>query len=382
VVTCDEVMELMQRDLDGDLNHEEHRLMSDHLEACPECADMMERLQQIDQDLANLPKVTPAFSLVDSILPRLELLDVSAASGGLTEERQRPDAAASEMHLVSSALPQGELGRSARPWYRRGKYARIGGLTAAAVMLGILIVNGLPKSLEDTANRASRESAASGPAEMSLMAETSEADSGVMDIAAGKEAPKADRVSDQQTGIASPKSNPVSNENTAERSDNGRLNATESSGSGHEPIGKDGGASNKAAPNAEAPPEGPDKSGAFYGITGGPAATAHDSEGDGNDEYRIMISVFEEPAIVASLASEAGDLIAHVQRMPEDDVTTVVVRDRAGDTVFASNQLWEAEARVRLVAWEDGVLTYTVSMETGVQTFTIDAEATSETDVK
>ncbi|HZG78386.1 MAG TPA: zf-HC2 domain-containing protein, partial [Paenibacillus sp.] len=74
-MTCEEVMELMQRHLDGDLNSEEQKRLSEHLDACEDCADMMERLQRVDEDLANLPKGTPAYSLVDGILPRLAQID-------------------------------------------------------------------------------------------------------------------------------------------------------------------------------------------------------------------------------------------------------------------------------------------------------------------
>ncbi|MFD0672134.1 zf-HC2 domain-containing protein [Cohnella sp. GCM10027633] len=79
-MNCQEVMELMQRHIDGDLNQQETSLMTDHVGRCPECAAMLDRLRRLSNELAQLPRVMPRFSLVDAIMPELNKLD---------EERKR-----------------------------------------------------------------------------------------------------------------------------------------------------------------------------------------------------------------------------------------------------------------------------------------------------
>ncbi|MCF6092874.1 zf-HC2 domain-containing protein [Microaerobacter geothermalis] len=71
-MTCDEVMELIQRDLDRDLYDEEKILLSSHLATCPDCSKIYDRMKGLSDRLEQLPRVTPAYSLVDKILPELE----------------------------------------------------------------------------------------------------------------------------------------------------------------------------------------------------------------------------------------------------------------------------------------------------------------------
>lgn len=65
----------MQRALDNDLEDFEHVALTKHLLACPTCAAKYERLKQLSLDLQQLPKISPPFSIVDSIMPRLEQID-------------------------------------------------------------------------------------------------------------------------------------------------------------------------------------------------------------------------------------------------------------------------------------------------------------------
>lgn len=78
-MNCDEVMEAMQRDLDGDLTAEERQRMQIHLLNCPDCVSLYERLRRLSSQLENLPKVEPPFSLVDALLPRLEAMPLPTA---------------------------------------------------------------------------------------------------------------------------------------------------------------------------------------------------------------------------------------------------------------------------------------------------------------
>lgn len=115
---CSEVMELMQRYLDHDLAESEQQTMVSHLNKCPVCAAMSDRLQRISDELEQLPAVTPPYSIVDSILPRLEAI------------------------LVTGGSPAPAVPIQAPKWFGRkaGRFAAWG-TTAAAVALGILLVS-------------------------------------------------------------------------------------------------------------------------------------------------------------------------------------------------------------------------------------------------
>ncbi|MDQ1912883.1 zf-HC2 domain-containing protein [Paenibacillus sp. GD4] len=80
---CQEVIELMQRYLDQDLDETEYRRMLLHVQGCAACSELFERLVNLSQELESLPKVTPPVSLVDSIMPRLQLIDAGEASGAV-----------------------------------------------------------------------------------------------------------------------------------------------------------------------------------------------------------------------------------------------------------------------------------------------------------
>lgn len=116
-MNCQEVMELMQRQMDGDLDQHETSLMMDHVARCPECAAMLARLQSLNDRLTQLPRVEPKFSLVDAILPQLDRLD---------EERLSASAASGTTRV---AAPPVRSERPNRGWMR--------GLTGA-VALGVV----------------------------------------------------------------------------------------------------------------------------------------------------------------------------------------------------------------------------------------------------
>jgi hypothetical protein len=121
---CQEVMELMQRYVDGDLNQQETSLMQDHTAQCPDCAAMLVRLQKLSSELEQLPRVSPRFSIVDSILPELERLHAAGATAG-----------ESEPSVQASASPAST--RSARP--ARNVFRKISGVVAAGVIVGLLL---------------------------------------------------------------------------------------------------------------------------------------------------------------------------------------------------------------------------------------------------
>jgi hypothetical protein len=121
-MTCQEVNELMQRHLDRELTPTEETVLRSHMLECPECAAMWERLELLNEELVQLPKVAPAISLVDAILPRLAEIDRLAAGSG--------------DHHESTVLS------NRRSWFKRIPWAAAGGVVAAGIVLGLFITNG------------------------------------------------------------------------------------------------------------------------------------------------------------------------------------------------------------------------------------------------
>lgn len=147
-MNCQEVMELMQRELDHDLDDSEQAAMKAHLQQCPECAEMFVRLQRLSQELANLPKVTPPFSLVDSILP--QLAEVDRAGEGPIAAAAVPAPKTEHANAPAAQLPSE---RSVRSRTMR-RWATASGVVAAGLLM-VLVINqldgGMGKVADDTA---------------------------------------------------------------------------------------------------------------------------------------------------------------------------------------------------------------------------------------
>lgn len=121
-MNCQEVMELMQRHVDNDLDDEETSRMTDHVGHCPECAAMLEKLLVLSKGLEQLPRVVPPYSLVDAILPELGKLDAAGA----------------EMKGYSDISPRSRrVERKRRTWI-----GRVSGVVALGVVVGLLLING------------------------------------------------------------------------------------------------------------------------------------------------------------------------------------------------------------------------------------------------
>jgi anti-sigma factor RsiW len=382
----------MQRHLDGDLNSEEQKRLSEHLDACGDCTDMMERLQRVDQDLASLPKVTPAYSLVDAILPRLAQID-----------------AASESTSAQELPPRVSADRSRRPWYARGAFARYGGLAAAAAVLGVLVVNGLTDSFKDNANTA-QESAASGAgaAEARLMTtmeapmEMSAADASAKDHAApaaetptSEEPTPATEPIDPNASVSSP---PQSNAGGPKNDGNGDVGIAEVP------------QQTPKAPSSEPQPAGGEaqgfEGGGAQGLTGGGSgetegtanvaetptdvAEAPPTSGEGSNygitaDPALEDGIHDKGAIrekaPPALLSEDGAYSATVERKA-DGTQFIVVNELEGDADYASAYEWAAETKLELVGWEGATLTYTaIAPEGGVRTLRIDAASATETEI-
>lgn len=143
---CQEVIELMHRYLDHDLDESEAEGLTRHVQQCSSCAEMFERLKHLSGELESLPKVMPAFSLVDAILPRLELIDRAAA-----------DATAVESPII--AAPPAPAIPSKRRWTDRISWRIASGVVAAGFIFGLFIVMNQPKTVDDASEEAKFDSA-------------------------------------------------------------------------------------------------------------------------------------------------------------------------------------------------------------------------------
>lgn len=122
-----EVMELMNRYLDGDLDERELERLERHLAQSPEAAAMFERLKRLHLQLEQLPAVTPPSSIVDAILPRLEQIgageeeaaakDAPSRRKGRARPKRAWTGAAVAVLVLAVALPSGIgfLNRQAAP---------------------------------------------------------------------------------------------------------------------------------------------------------------------------------------------------------------------------------------------------------------------------
>jgi hypothetical protein len=127
-MTCQEVIEYMNRQLDDDLNEHEYEILMKHTRHCPDCAAMFERLKKLSEELGNLPQVMPRFSLVDAILPKLEFM----------EPIRLPEAAAVEIPAVN--IPSQQSNRRAKARHQL-RFRAISGIIAASVAAGLFLVS-------------------------------------------------------------------------------------------------------------------------------------------------------------------------------------------------------------------------------------------------
>lgn len=138
-----EAMDLLQRQLDGDLTLEEQIVLEEHLRADSELHLLRQRLQRVSAELHHLPRVTPPFSLVDAILPKLEAVN-GPASLENTEKIAQSQASESEKP-TSLDSTQPLLSRKRLPiWLAKSAI----GTVAACLLFGMFSAFGAWKTKE------------------------------------------------------------------------------------------------------------------------------------------------------------------------------------------------------------------------------------------
>ncbi len=126
-MTDQEVNEYMHRFLDDDLSEDEAELLLEHLKQSPVSEAMFNRLVQLNDDLQQLPKVTPPISIVDAIIPQLE-------REGLWDQ---PIAAAGGQELHENWAGMDEPGRRNIRKRTRDMMKWIGGVAVAGLALTV-----------------------------------------------------------------------------------------------------------------------------------------------------------------------------------------------------------------------------------------------------
>ncbi|MFG0213690.1 anti-sigma factor family protein [Brevibacillus porteri] len=141
-MTNEEIFELMQRDLDGDLLESEQQLLQRLIQKDAELQLMYNRLKDVSQQLEHLPPVVPPFSIVDSILPKLES---AAAKPVAVKSTVNEDILPTlEVKRESSSLPESKKWKRMKVWM-----ASLGSTAvAASLLVGMLFSGGDGKKNE------------------------------------------------------------------------------------------------------------------------------------------------------------------------------------------------------------------------------------------
>ncbi|GMK41375.1 hypothetical protein PCCS19_44310 [Paenibacillus sp. CCS19] len=164
-MNCQEVMAYMQRQLDHDLEDHEAEVLFAHIRHCSDCADTFERLKRLSLELESLPKVVPAFSLVDAIMPQLDQL-VPEISAAVAE----PDQPA-ESGVTSRRTSRKREGG----WLRNVSWTAIGGVVTAGIVVGLVLVLANPITPSKSDDSAELKSAEMSTATADTSASSTEA---------------------------------------------------------------------------------------------------------------------------------------------------------------------------------------------------------------
>jgi hypothetical protein len=135
-MNCEHAIELMQRYVDNDLSEQENLVLNAHLRDCPSCALSFDRLQALHEQLLQLPKIKPRYSIVDSILPKLLEMD------GQTLENEREESASldADEPRMSPSEPVSEPARTRR-YFGYVSWKLTGAVAAAACAVLFFIWN-------------------------------------------------------------------------------------------------------------------------------------------------------------------------------------------------------------------------------------------------
>ncbi|OPH58624.1 hypothetical protein BC351_22715 [Paenibacillus ferrarius] len=404
-MNCQEVMEFMQRQLDGDLDVQEEDELHAHLARCLDCAQMFERLQKLSDELTQLPKVVPPYSLVDAIMPQLAELDRQHDAASITDKVAVIGTSTSQTAPgQTSKLPRTRRIGSQFSW----KFA--GGIVAAGLILGFFVFNlnhpvldnadGLmqPQSKSesrsagqggagDLGNKAAANSMAVQP---SSSPESKPEGTPTPTQEATSDAPKTERKADDAAGAGTAPQATTSakleeplaiSKDTLKGSDQVPVapsttepermkdpNTVKDSvinpvpGATNPPVQRDTSAKHDDAKAANQAKAGEQKT-----------APLEKKSEESSDSFGIQ-SFYVAPPAVTSLKSASEVYLAVVEEQH------VVIRNSATKAVvFESKHIWQTGDQISLLEWsKDDILFYQTQSGDNLQSFRIDLKAKTE----
>lgn len=404
-MNCQEVIELMQRQLDQDLDADEEHLLRSHLKDCLDCALMFERLQLLSEELTKLPKVAPPYSLVDAILPRLSEMDTQAAAS----DHDVVVAPASTAKLPGAEAPK------KLPWtHRFGSYVSwklAGGVVAAGLAIGTIMVGMEPSSSRNAdgllqPSSASKESAAStaqsaNDAKPAAPASSNDAGISSMQVMDQSVSYKAAPASGTSTPAATPvpevkastsglgggevqrvapvpaeepqqQAGPKETSKPLEAADSRpeQVNTQELTPSSH-PVASLEPKDTKTINKGTAVEEPPANSEAL--------ADKPVNKAKVNEEKNGMFGIMAMPSASPDMGVEEA-LSGPLYTALVDQHKVVIRNTKTNDVIFTSSKVWTDADTIVLVSWsEDNKLTYQVKI--GEQTHTYVIELSTQTEI-
>lgn len=399
-MNCQEVMEFMQRQLDGDLDAKEEDELHAHLMHCLDCAQMFERLQRLSDELTQLPKVIPPYSLVDAIMPQLADIDRHAAAS-ITDK-----VAAFGTHANQTASVQPPK----LPWTRRlgsqfsWKFA--GGVVAAGLILGFFAFN-LQNPVRENADSLLQPKAKDKQS-AAQMQSTAASDSNAAQDAVKKKA--ADGADAKQVAPNAPAAESFGQEKdkpdaTAgnglvgpQATTDAKLEDPQTLSSSGTTKGTDGlrqapSTSEPERLKVQGPAETNEKKESDPVSTNPPAGS--ETSNKLPEEQKVLKTTEPTPTPAAKKGGETSDVggiysLTAPSANPLKSTTGVlealveeqhvVIRNSSTkEVVFASKQVWKSGDLITLVEWsKDDKLFYQVQSEGSLHTFLIDLNAKEE----
>jgi hypothetical protein len=398
-MNCQEVIEFMQRQLDEDLDAQEEAQLADHLKHCSECQEMYQRLKQLSSDLTNLPKVVPAYSLVDAILPKLVEIDMQNPANSPSNPNTNYIPTAQQ----PLSIPRTRRFGSSFSW----KVA--GGVIAAGLVLGIFLFQTNNSRLDQAqALFAPRNNGQTAPtAAGSQTADSSKKSENIDKFNSptpkeSRPAASAQNQSDNSPLSGSnsaaprateksvqPSQKPMSQDNTAVKPDQ-KGNA-----------GAPGTDKSSAAPTASSAPSAAPTATASAATKGQESSASQASEPPPIAASPKAATVQPSPAAAGAspapdqgVANKAGNSTMSIAAlMPEETLRSkdgkylaaieqhkVTIKNQdSQDIIFSSERVWSEKDKVTFLTWsEDGKLTYQVVNDTSTQNFEINVVLKSE----
>ncbi|MGM0880679.1 MAG: anti-sigma factor family protein [Bacillota bacterium] len=343
-MNCQEVMELMQRQLDDDLDESEREVLINHTRHCPDCAAMFERLKLLSAELTSLPKVVPSYSLVDAIMPQLERIELFG----------QPEAAA---EASSSSITESiEVTPRRVKRDRRWPSMRVmGGVIAAGIVAGLFLVT---YKLDLSPDFASSNSAANESAS-------------AMDTAAEAPQELAMKITVEDGAAASEVGTEAMDDKAT---DDGDLKLESRSGSSDE---SETTTSNSDKSTAQEAPASEQSEGGTNGIASGDGSNSSEgstgSYGDSHELYHKELSETEKLAAEQGLLSPDGKLSAHAEDY------SIQIYTMADQTLLLESPRKNGKLANLVWSEDSSQLTYEVHVEKGaIEIYVIDLVSRQE----